>query len=119
MFYLISEHGDPGHTFGILFDEQHVGWDGDGCDVIEEINFIDKWKKKKFYEYYDELPNKTLNPCKIWDIVWHEALRLPNDHPFSKKENQVKLFNEVLKNKSRFDYQRFLKIKEKEIGTKK
>ena len=113
LLFAISQHGDPGHTFGILFDDEHVGWDGDGSDRIEEINFIENWKKKEFYEHPENLPEKVLNFNKILHELSDNlfAKNVPNDNPLWDTNTRLQLAEKLAKKYSELQYQKFLEIK--------
>lgn len=111
LLFAISQHGDPGHTFGILFDDEHVGWDGDGSDRIEEINFIENWKKKEFYEYPEKLPEKVLNFNKICSELSDSLRGISTDSPLWDGNVRLQLAEKLAKKCSELQYQKFLEIK--------
>ena len=118
LLFAITQHGDPGHTFGITFANKHLGWDGDGSDRIDEINFIDKWKKKEYYEYIDNLPEKVLNYNRAYKAIFQEMRNIPTDNPLWNGDGHKKFAGKIAKKYSEFQYNKFLEIKGK-IETKK
>ena len=113
LLFAISQHGDPGHTFSITFGDKHLGWDGDGSDRIDEINFIDKWKKKEFYEYTDKLPEKVLNYDRAHETLWNRAQNMNIKPSFWKYDgDSKKLAEKIAKVYSDTQYKKFLSIKD-------
>ena len=113
LFFVISQHGDPGHTFGILFNDEHTGWDGDGSDRIDEINFMEDWKKKEFYEHPNKLPEKILNYHKARHELSDKLMNTPQDSPLWDDKTRVKIAEKIAKEYSELQYQKFLEIKQK------
>lgn len=113
LLFAISQHGDPGHTFGIVFGDKHLGWDGDGSDRIDEINFIDKWKKKEYYEYPDKLPEKALNYNRAYEAIFQEMRNIPTDNSLWKDDGYKKFAEKIAKKYSEFQYEKFCMIKNK------
>ena len=110
LLWLISQHGDPGHCFGIIFDDNKTGWDGDGSDRIEEINFIKDWKKKEFYGYLDDMPKKVLNYFRAYEVVSKQMM----DDGVYDRDTYQKLAEKVAKEYSELQYKKFLEIKDRE-----
>lgn len=118
LFFAISQHGDPGHTYGILFDGNHVGWDGDGSDRIQSVNFIKEWKDKDFYEYLEKLPEKVLNFSRAKEALFQNMRNLPTDSPLWDNNTSSKVAETIAKKLGDKQYEKFLQIKE-ENKTKK
>ena len=117
LLFAITQHGDPGHMFGILFADKHLGWDGDGSDRIDEINFIDKKKKKDYYEYTNKLPEKVLNYNRAYEALWKQTQRMGISPSFWKQNGEAKKFAEkIAKKYSEFQYNKFVQIKNELSG---
>lgn len=113
LLFNICQLGDPGHTFGIVFgNDQNYGWDGDGSDRITEVNFIENWNKKDFYEYDDNLPKKVLNFDRGCEEIFARLMKCDsNTSPLFDENVRFQLAKDVAKKLSDIQYQKFLEIK--------
>jgi hypothetical protein len=94
-----------------VFNDKHLGWDGDGSDRVDEINFIDKWKKKEYYEYSDKLPEKVLNYDRAYEAIFQEMRNIPTDNPLWKGDGHKKFAEKIAKKYSELQHNKFAQIK--------
>lgn len=112
LLFTICQLGDPGHSYNIIFGNDQKGfWDGDGSDRINEINFIENWNRKDFYENDDKLPAKLLIYDKVYNEVGKKLRDCDTSSPLWDQDIRVSLAKEAAKKLSAIHYQKFLEIK--------